>query len=476
MQDWSMSGIPMAHHGSTGSTSRLAAFIAGFVPVDLPEPVRARAQDACLDGTGAMLAALHPAVTTSVRIGRFAERVGGEGRASLIGRRRRSDPVSAALANGTLGYACDVEPFHPEAILHPIACILPAALAAAEHRGASGSALVAAVALGCEVAYRVSMAVGPVQQYDLGFHPSAVCGTFGATAAAAVLLGLGADATERALGLAACQASGLMAWETDPTENARPFQMGMAARNGVTAALLAADGFGGPRGVFDTGHTVYKAFSRSCRPELLVEGLGASWRGVTELAFKPYPCVAFLHPGLDAALAIRSREAIRAEDIAAIRFRFARSGLHCIDGNPLKSHCAQYVLAVALARGGLEIADLFIDRREDDAAVSRLSKIIAVVADTDALEAIFPARYAAVVEIDLKDERRFAERQDIARGYPDAPMSSEELRGKFRRIVAPAIGDAAAREALEAVSALWDSPDLARYAESLRANARDLAS
>ena len=93
----------------------------------------------------------------------------------------------AALANGTMGYACDFEPHHPEAILHPIAVMVPTALAVGERTGARGIDLLGAVTLGCEVEYRVSMAIGPVQMYDLGFHPSAVAGCFGATAAAAWL-------------------------------------------------------------------------------------------------------------------------------------------------------------------------------------------------------------------------------------------------------------------------------------------------
>ena len=98
------------------------------------------------------------------------------------------------------------------------------------------------------------MAMDPKQLYSLGFHPSAVCGAFGAAAASAYLLDLDTEQTVRALGLAALQASGLMAWQDDPKEDARPFQMGMAARNGVTAALLAESGFGAPDRVFDGGH------------------------------------------------------------------------------------------------------------------------------------------------------------------------------------------------------------------------------
>ena len=87
-----------------------------------------------------------------------------------------------------------------------------------------------------------------------------------------------------------------MAWQDDPREDARPFQMGMAARNGMTAALLAKSGFGAPDRIFDGGHVVLDAFSDVSNPIALTSGLGTEWEGVSGLAVKPYPCVSFLPP------------------------------------------------------------------------------------------------------------------------------------------------------------------------------------
>jgi 2-methylcitrate dehydratase PrpD len=416
-----------------------------------------------------LLAATDPSLSTGAIIGGFIEQQGGSGAASLIGRGATTDPVGAALVNGTLGYACDVEPFHPEAVLHPIAAILPAALAVAEHVDASGADLLAAAALGCEIEYRVSMALDPVEQYNLGFHPSAVCGAFGTTAAAAHLLGLSADAVERAFGLAACQASGLMAWESDPTENARPFQMGMAGRNGVTAAMLAQRGFGGPRAIFDRGHTVFGAFSRKPVPGRLVDGLGERYDGVLQLAIKPYACVAFLHPGLDAMLGLARENGLSIADVDSIALHFARSGTHCIDANPLKSHCAQYVLPVALTKDGLQVRDLFHDRRTTDPDVARLSARVSVVKDEGELERAFPGHYATVVELTTRDGRTYRRRQDIARGYPEAPLSRAEIVDKFRLLARTVASPARIEAAIAAVESLWKAASVRGYAGVLRA-------
>ncbi|WGF88083.1 MmgE/PrpD family protein [Marinivivus vitaminiproducens] len=448
-------------------TRALAAFVASTGYDDLPPAVRTMTLEVVRDGIGAMAAAANPAYSTGRLIAAFARDQGGRDEASVVGHGFRTSAVMAALANGTMGYACDFEPHHPEAILHPIAVMVPTALAVAERVGASGSALLAAVAIGCEVEYRVSRALGPAEQYALGFHPSAVCGAFGAAAAAACLLKLPEEAVARALGLAACQASGLMAWESDPTENARPFQMGMAARNGVTAALLAGSGFGGPPEVFDHGHTVFKAFSRAPEPQRLTEDLGTAFDGILELAIKPYSCVSFLHPGLDALFALAREEGLRADDVESVTLRFPKDGIHCVDGNPLRSHCAQYVLSVALVRGALAVADLFTDRRLDDPAVADLSRRVRVESDPE-LDRLFPAFYASIVDVRTRGGRRLRSRRDIARGYPEAPLSPAELDAKFRAL-AGSVWPVDTVEALAgAIDDLPAAPDLQSLAAVLR--------
>ncbi len=447
-------------------TRDLARFIAETSANRIPEPVTAMARTVIKDGTGALLAAANPAYSTGRLAAAFVRDQGGTPEASIVGHGFKSSASMAALANGTMGYACDFEPHHPEAILHPIAVMVPVALAMAERTGASGADLIAAVVLGCEVEYRTSMALGPAAQYALGFHPSAVCGCFGATAAACHLLGMKEEAVMRALGLAACQASGMMAWESDPTENARPFQMGMAARNGVTAALLAHSGFGGPMAVFDHGHTIFRAFSRDPRPDLLTVDLGTRYDGIMELAIKPYSCVSFLHPGLDALLGLIQEHAIRPEDIDAITLRFPKDGIHCIDDNPLKSHCAQYILPVAVVNGELKVADIFIDRRLSDPAIAAMCRRVCVVSDPD-LDPLFPEFYASIVDIDLKSGQRHSRRNDIARGYPETPLSDAALADKFARLAGSVASPAGVRRLGAALDGLWNAPTVTALATAL---------
>ena len=278
-------------------------------------------------------------------------------------------------------------------------------------------------------------------------------------AASAYLLRLDTEACVRSLGLAALQASGLLAWQDDPCEDARPFQMGMAARNGVTAALLASQGFGAPDRVFDGGHTVLKAFSRAANPSPLTDQLGESWDGVTELAIKPYPCVSFLHPALDALEDLLEREQINPDDIEGIDLRFANSGAHCVDDNPLKGHCAQYVLPVRAATGRLTFLDLFKDLRRSNSGVTRLAAVTTVTRDYGDFDEMFPDFYAGEVTLRLAGGRELKERRDIARGYPEAPLSDGEITDKFGSVVSFLL--AGTERVARLKNAAWDLGDSA---------------
>ena len=204
-----------------------------------------------LDTLGAMLSASRPIFPGPKRLAEFVELHGNGGPCSIIGMALKASATDAALMNGYLAYALDIESHHGPAIVHAAATILPAALADAQQLGCSGERLLTAVALGIEVACRVSLAIGPNDLYNRGFHPTAIAGSFGAAAAVASLRNLGAAEFARAFGLAATMTGGLLAWSSDESEESRPFNPGTAARNGLTAGRLAALGFGAPVGVFD---------------------------------------------------------------------------------------------------------------------------------------------------------------------------------------------------------------------------------
>jgi 2-methylcitrate dehydratase PrpD len=187
-----------------------------------------------------------------------------------------------------------------------------------------------------------------------------------------------------------------------------------------------------------------------------------------ELAIKPYSCVSFLHPGLDALLGLVRDENLSHDAIKKLTLRFPTSGVHCVDANPLKSHCAQYILPVAVVNRGLAVADIFIDRRIGDANVAALARKVEVVAD-DELEKLFPDFYATIIEVETKDGRRFERRNDIARGYPEVPLESAELDAKFTALAGTVASPERVKKLRTAIFALAGAATIDEYASLLRA-------
>lgn len=449
------------------TTQRFADYLATFDSERLPADVVGQARRVVLDTLGAIIAATPRRYSGSRIITEFVRCQGGTPESSVIGSDCKVGAVHAALANGTLGYYCDVESHHPGAIMHGAAIVVPTALAVGESRHSNGRQYLAAVVAGIDAACRASYAINQNDLYNRGFHPSSVCGAFGAAAAAGHLVGLGRERFENALGLTATEASGLLAWASDHTENSRPFNPGIAARNGTTAALLAEQGFGAPQGVFDldTKYNVYRAWSTEPHPELVNADLHRRYF-ITEVAFKLYSCCAFLHPALDGLIAIAERERLGISDVESLTLRFAHTGQSIINNNPLKSHCAQYILPIGLLDRRIVIDDILQDRRAD-ARLAALSQRVEVVGD-DEMEKGYPDHYPSVIEVRTRGGATFSERVEWPRGYPQNPVSDADLRRKFFDLAVPVCGQERAERIAALVDALESLSDVSVLAELLR--------
>ncbi len=441
------------------ATAEVAQYIADLRFADLRPDVVCQARLILLDTLGALLAASPSRYSAGRILAQFAEIEGGTPECSLIGRPRKTSAVHAALVNGTLGYYCDVEPHHPAAILHAPAIVVPASLAMAEREHLDGRSLLTALVVGVDLACRVSSTIDPTALYRRGFHPSAVAGGFGSAAAAASLLRLDVKQIRNMLGLVGTQASGLLAWEQDDTENSRPFNPGVACRNGVTAALLAGLGFGGPPDIFEGKFHIFGAFSENGqgRIEELIGGLGEKF-AIMELAIKLYSCCAFLHPGLDGLLNIMDTHELNGDDIAEMTLRFPPSGVQLIDNNQLRSHCGQYILPIAALERKIVIDDILFDRRHEP-AIQALSRHTHILGDP-ALDVYFPDRYTSIIEVKTWDGKRYTERVDWAKGTPENPLTEAELKQKFHRLADPVAGPERARRIVDLVDRLEEVADV----------------
>ncbi len=450
-----------------GMTDRFAQFVETFPFERIPAPVIQRTKDILYDGLGAALSATSSRYDIGAVLERFVRETGGAPEAQVFGTDLRTNCATAALVNGTFGYYCDIESHHPGAIMHAIAIVGPAALTVGERMRRSGPDVLAAIVVGIDVACRVSYALGGAALYARGFHPSCVAGTFGAMAAAGRLFGLRGPALRHAFGLAGTEASGLLAWVSDDTEHSRPFNMGLASRHGVLAAHLASCGFGGPPMIFEGKYPLGQAFTGQWHAEALFDGLGEQFK-VMELCFKLYACCAFIHPGLDGLLDILRAEQVRPHDVRRVTLRFPASGYHVIDGNALRSHCAQYVLALAAHRGAVQFFDILRDQRADP-EIRSLSERVQVIGDQE-LDRTYPDLYRSVIEVETPTATY---RRDVTypKGAPQQPLASAELREKFATLTQDVVTPERRDAITAAVDRLEELDDIGTLTRLLRRDA-----
>jgi 2-methylcitrate dehydratase PrpD len=440
-------------------TGQVCAYAVEYRYELLPPAAVEAARVLVLDTLGAMLLGAGPEYGASRHTADLARENGGAAECTVIGRGFRSGLLGAALANGVLGYAADVEG-GGVARQHAAAVLVPTVLTVGERQRADGRRLIAALALGYDVCARVAEAADTGTAYPHSFHPSAVFGHFGAAAAAGHLLGLDAARFENALGLAGINAGGLIAWVDDPTEDSRPYVTGMAAHGGVLAAHLAAGGMGGPLGILDGGkYNIYDAYSGAMRLEEITRDLGETFWITRHGGFKRYACCGDIHSGIDALLAILAEHDLPPEQIDEIVHKVHPDRRPVIDANPLKSHCAQYVMAVAAVERGIPRDTILRDYRESDPRVRELSQRVRLVGDAEA-QAL--GQQSAVVEVRARDGRSYRSASRRWRGHVDDPMTPEELRAKFLELATSRIGREEAEQAVALIERLEELDDVGR--------------
>lgn len=445
---------------AAGTTARFAQFVESFRFEQIPPAVLARAKQVIYDGIGSLLAATSPRYDIGAVLGRFVQETGGTPESQVFGTGLRTNCVTAALVNGALGYYCDIESHHAGAIMHAIAVVGPAAFAVGERLARPGRDVLAAIVVGIDVACRVSYALSGPALYARGFHPTCVAGTFGSMAAAARLFGLRGRELLHAFGLAGTEASGLLAWVSDPTEHSRPFNMGLASRHGVFAAHLASCGFGGPPAIFEGKYPLGEAFTGQWKDSELFDGLGERFK-IMELYFKLYACCAFIHPALDGLFDILATEGVAADQIERMTLRFPKSGYKVIDNNALRSHCAQYVLALAAWRGQVDFYDILHDQRSDP-GIRSLSERIEVIGDEE-VDRTYPDLYRSILTVETRNGARHVRDITYPKGSPENPVDRGVIQDKFARLTHGILESERAAEVAETIDRMEHLSDIRQF-------------
>ena len=381
-----------------------AKFVSELKYENLSEAVIDKAKMHFLDSLGNILGAYE--MPWSQMVINVIKQMQGTPQSTVLGETDKYPMIMAALANGTMAHGIDADDSGARpSWAHPGACIIPAALAAAEAERVSGKDLVTALVAGYEVSCRVDSAVYPGLR-NRGFHATGVVGTIGAVAAAGKLLGLSEDEMVNAFGLAGTQAAGLDEW-LNAGDMSKRLHAGKAAMNGVLAALLAREGYTGPSTVFEGKYGFLVAHAESYDQDRLTEGLGEEYK-LLKCKFKPYACCHELCSPIRMALELQKEQGLEIEDIERIRI-----GLnHITAENQLKVaetplH-AQNHPAVAVA---IALVERQVFMREffdcfDDPRVVELGQKAEVYTDP-VIDEVFPTKIGTRLEIFTKDGRRF---------------------------------------------------------------------
>ncbi|MGC3986801.1 MAG: MmgE/PrpD family protein [Pseudorhodoferax sp.] len=413
---------------SPTESERIADFALNLQLADVPADVLALAKEHLLDVIGIALASSRFDIGESVLEG--ARALGHGNDATAIGSGTRLPAASAALVNGVLAHALDFDDTHIGAIYHASAQAMAAVMAAGQANGSSGQevllSFVAALEIGCRLA-----TVGAPDFHNRGFHPTALCGTFAAAAAAGRLYGSTPQALVSALGLCGSQASGILIGGISWLKRLHP---GWSAHSALAAVSLARAGFLGPSTVFEAGKGGFYQthIQRTPTAEQLPSlGLGSEWlsRGI---ALKPYPCCHFIHAFVDAALELRGQfdlaevERIDCPLTPDLHKMVAEPREACIRPSiPYRAlFSVQYVVALALARGKVDLA-AFHDEPLDSPAVLQVAAKTFCVPDP---ASDFPRRFPGEVVVHLKDGRVLRCRKPASLGTPDVPLSTQALQ------------------------------------------------
>jgi 2-methylcitrate dehydratase PrpD len=459
------------------AAQRLAEWTTGLVLDEVPPEVAEAAKLHLLDTLGCGLAAAALGIATEGR--ETMAELGGGDQATVIGGTGLPAP-NAAFANAMLCHGLDFDDTHSDSIAHVSVVTCPASLAVAEAGAASGRGALAAIVAANEVVTRVGMAASG-RFHARGFHPTAVCGIFGATAAAARLGGLDSGRAASALGIAGSLASGVFAYLEDGTAT-KPIHPAWAAHGGLVAARLAAHGAEGPPSIFEGKFGLYHAFLGAGKGEIDLDAqladLGSRWE-TPRIAYKPYPACHFMHGAVGATA--EAAGGLSPADIEEIVVTVPAAGVDLVL-EPTATKVAprttyeakfslQYSTAAMIVHGRCGVTTYADEAIRDPRVLELAQRVRYETKDYPT----YPAAFPGGVRITTRDGRTLEADLPHQRGGPENPMTPAEVREKYRENAGLAL-EAEAVEALEeALLTLEEQDDLRAALAPLAAAALERA-
>lgn len=462
---------------SSNVTRAACAFVEASSYDKLPAEAVRIARRCILDGL-ALFVAGSDEESVEVLV-RDARDIGGRGDALLLGAGDLKVPANlAARVLGTAGHAHDWDdtqatrdPSHVYGLLtHPTIPPLAASLVMAQKIGkVSGKDFVNAFATGFEVESKISEWMLP-DHYKRGLHSSGTVGTFGAVVAAAKLLGLTGEKLAHAIGIAASMAAGIRCNFGTMT---KPLHVGRASENGVTAALLAAQGFTADPESLDGRWGFIQVQGNGITESKIAQGFGKSWSIVEPgVSIKPYPSGIVTHQSMDAMLKLVTEKNVDPAKVEKIDFHAGSNILNPIRYPIASNHLqAKFSMAALLSMivlrrraGRQEFSDAFIQAPETQDMQRRIKTHLDPEIESKGMDVI-----RSRIEITLKDGAKLAEwANEKYRGGPNNPMTDKDLEGKVAACTAGILSDARREDMIAAAWQVEKLPDAAEIARKIQ--------
>ena len=436
-----------------GLTRKLAEQACALRLEDIPEDIRAWARQCVLDYVACTLAGAKDELT-EILLAEMQEQ-GGKGSATIMGHGVKLPPAAAAIVNGAAAHALDYDDVNLAMPGHPTVAILPALLALAEERGATGAEVLTAFVAGYELQCRIGQVMAPGHYDVLGFHATATVGSFGSAAACAHLMGLDPEKTAIALGIAGTQAAGLKSMFGTMC---KPLHAGKASYHGLMAAKLAARGFTSRADVVECAQGFAKTHSPDFNPEKALETPPQGWY-IRNNLFKYHAACYMVHSSIEAARKLRDTHGLTPDRIGSIRVQLAEAcDRICNIPAPKTGLEAKFSLRLATAMGLAGV---------DTSRLSTYSEEVAadptLVAIRDRVELDFrtgiPNTFAEI-ELTLNDGSKVTARHDAGIPAADTADQGRRLEEKFASLVEPILGGNSANALIAEIGKLEAQPDV----------------
>jgi len=365
---------------------------------------------------------------------------GQSGFSTIYGYKKKTSLTSAIFINSTLSNILDFDDFY---MGHPGATIVPVALNVGEHLNLSGKDVIAAIVLGYEIAIRIGLGLRPTVKRKY-VHGHGSWQVFGATVTASKLFGLDAKEIANALGIAGANAPVPSVMKTvygltGPTMAKNNF--GIASEVGVLSAILAKNGFTGPRDIFEgeTGFWRMIGTDRCDFDKELNKTLGTEYK-ISKIAFKPYPCCRLIHSSIDAIFSIVNENDINLHDIKRILVKTINS----ICKTPFSVQLPKDIFegqfsvpyAVSCTLRNISPLNWYEDKNMQDESILEIAKKIELEGNSNA-DKLFkndPGSIPAKGIVYLRNGKTYTTEVLIPKGDPRNPLSEEEVIKKFKTL------------------------------------------